>query len=225
MKTNSEIRQESLAFMKGNWGSGLLVTFMFLALVSLCSATASYSGITLGELALGVAVPQMQVFGESFSILVSILVIWPLSFSLIKLFLNFVRQEEKLTVKGMFKGFKKPYYGKSIGLYFLTVIFTMLWTLLLIVPGIIKSLSYALAPYILADNPELTANQAINRSMEMMKGHKMDLFLMWLGYMGFALLSILALGIPLLWLYPYYQTVMAKFYEEIKSENEVVVCE
>jgi uncharacterized membrane protein len=55
--------------------------------------------------------------------------------------------------------------------------------------------------------------------MEMMKGHKMDLFLMWLGYVGFALLSILALGIPLLWLYPYYQVVLAKFYEEIKSEQ------
>lgn len=89
-------------------------------------------------------------------------------------------------------------------MYLLIMIFTFLWTLLLIVPGIIKSLSYSLAPYILADNPELTANEAINRSMQMMQGHKMDLFLIVLGYAGFALLSILALGIPLLWLYPYY---------------------
>lgn len=106
MKTNSEIRQESLAFMKGNWGSGVLVALVFLALVFLCSVTASYSGTTIGELAVGTAIPQMQVFGESFNILVSILVIYPLSFSLIMLFLNFVRGEEKLTIKGMFNGFK-----------------------------------------------------------------------------------------------------------------------
>ena len=72
MKTNSEIRQETLAFMKGNWGSGVLVTFMFLALVFLCSATATYSGTTLGGLAFGVGVPQVQAFGEVLNILVSI---------------------------------------------------------------------------------------------------------------------------------------------------------
>lgn len=92
--------------------------------------------------------------------------------------------------------------------------------MLLIVPGIIKSLSYALAPYILAENPELTANQAINKSMAMMKGYKMQLFLISLGYALLSLLSIVALGIPLLWLYPYYQVVMAKFYEEVKSEYQ-----
>ena len=97
------------------------------------------------------------------------------------------------------------------------MIYTFLWALLLVVPGIIKSLSYALAPYILADNPELKADEAINRSMEMMKGHKMDLFLIILGYVGLALLSLIALGIPLLWLYPYYQVVLAKFYEEVKA--------
>ena len=123
----------------------------------------------------------------------------------------------------MFKGFKRPYYGKSIGLFFLTTIFTLLWTLLLIIPGIIKSLAYSLAPYILADNPEISANEALNQSVKMMKGYKMRLFLMWLGYMGFALLSILALGIPLLWLHPYYQAVLAKFYEDVKANaiNEV----
>jgi uncharacterized membrane protein len=97
--------------------------------------------------------------------------------------------------------------------------------LLLIVPGIIKSLSYAMAPYILAENPEIKANDAINQSMKIMEGHKMDLFLIILGYVCFSLLSILALGIPLLWLYPYYQVVMAKFYEEVKGENAVVVSE
>lgn len=215
MKTNSEIRQESLAFMKGNWGMAVGVTLVFMLLVYACSLVVTTIGMSIGK-PIG---DNEGLLVQTLSLLVSILFVFPLSLSFVMLFLGFQRGAETLKVKGLFKAFKKPYYGKSIGLYLLTAIFIMLWTLLLIIPGIIKSLSYALAPYILADNPELTANEAINRSMEMMKGHKMSLFLMWLGYAGFALLSILALGIPLLWLYPYYQVVLAKFYEEIKAES------
>ena len=217
MKTNSEIRQESLALLKGNWGSAVVVALVFLLLVYACSLVATLLGMSTGE-SVG---DSDGVTIQLFSMLASILVVFPLTFSLIKLFLGFVRGEQKIQVEDIFAGFKKPYYGKSIGVYILVAIFTFLWALLLIVPGIIKSLSYSLAPYILADNPELTANEAINQSMKMMNGHKMQLFLILLGYLGFALLSILALGIPLLWLYPYYQVVLAKFYEEVKSEAVV----
>jgi uncharacterized membrane protein len=214
MKTNSEIRQEALAFMKGNWGVAVGVSLVFMLLVYACSLVA-----TTIEMLVGTPIGDDEgVLIPIFSMLASILLIFPLSYSFIMLFLSFQRGADDLKVKGLFKAFNKSYYSKSMGLYLLIAIFTALWTMLLIVPGIIKSLSYALAPYILADNPEISANEAINRSMEMMKGHKMDLFLMWLGYMGFASLSILALGIPLLWLYPYYQVVIAKFYEEIKNE-------
>ena len=210
MKTNSELRQESLDFMKGNWKPAVGVTLVYLLVVYAGTFVAALVGKGVGE-------PVGGAVQEILSLLVAILVIYPMTFSLVKLFLGFVRGEQQLHVGGVFDAFNSPYYGKSIGLYLLTVIFTFLWTLLLIVPGIIKSLSYALAPYILAENPELTANEAINRSMEMMNGHKMDLFLMVLGYTGFALLSLLALGIPLLWIYPYYQAVFAKFYEEVKA--------
>ena len=213
MKTNSELRQDALSFMKGNWKPAVGVTLVYLLVVYAGTFVAALVGKGVGE-------PVGGAVQEILSLLVAILVIYPMTFSLVKLFLGFVRGEQQLHVGGVFDAFNSPYYGKSIGLYLLTVIFTFLWTLLLIVPGIIKSLSYALAPYILAENPELTANEAINRSMEMMNGHKMDLFLMVLGYTGFALLSLLALGIPLLWIYPYYQAVFAKFYEEVKAANK-----
>ena len=212
MKTNSEIRQEALALLKGNWGKAVGVTLVFMLLVYASSLVATTIGMLIGT-PIG---DNEGLLIQAFSMLASILLIFPLSYSFIMLFLSFQRGADDLKVKELFKAFNKSYYGKSMGLYLLIAIFTALWTMLLIVPGIIKSLSYALAPYILADNPEISANEAINRSMEMMKGHKMDLFLMWLGYIGFASLSILALGIPLLWLYPYYQTVLAKFYEEVK---------
>lgn len=141
-----------------------------------------------------------------------------MSFSACMIFLNFARGEEQPRVGWLFQAFSEPYYTKSVAVYLLMAVFTFLWTLLLIVPGIIKALSYSLAPYILAENPNLTADQAIEKSMKIMEGHIIDLFLMMLGYWGLAILSMLALGIPMLWLLPYYQTVLARFYEEVKGE-------
>ena len=218
MKTNSAIRQETLALMKGNWGSAVLVTVALYLIIIICAAVSTTIGTMIGGNTIGNSI------GQILSLLTTILVSYPILFASMMLFLHFVRGEQKLYIGGLFKVFSKPYYGKSIGVYLLMYIFTLLWSLLLIVPGIIKSLAYSLAPFILIDNPELSANQAINESMKMMKGHKMDLFLIMLGYVGFALLSILALGIPLLWLVPYYQAVLAKFYEEVKADYTPTAC-
>ena len=212
MKTNSQIRQESLALLKGNWGSAVGVTLVFMLLLYASSLIATAIGMLIGT-PIG---DSEGLLAQTLIMIASILIVFPLTLSAAMLFLSYQRGTEPLKANGLFKAFKKPYYGKSIGLFLLISIFTALWTMLFIVPGIIKSLAYCLAPYILADNPELSANEAINQSVKMMKGYKMRLFLIWLGYTGFALLSVLALGIPLLWLYPYYQVVMAKFYEEVK---------
>ena len=97
-------------------------------------------------------------------------------------------------------------------------IFIALWSLLLIIPGIVKSLSYAMTPYILEENPELSANEAIDRSRAMMRGHKYDLLWLYLSFIGWFLLSFLTLGIGLLWLIPYVETAQAAFYEDVKAD-------
>lgn len=103
--------------------------------------------------------------------------------------------------------------------YFLRNLFVVLWTLLLIVPGLIKSLSYAMTPFILADHPELTAKQAIRRSMELMDGNKWDLFVLGLSFIGWELLNVLTLGIGSFWLNPYKNAAYAAFYREITAEK------
>ena len=80
-----------------------------------------------------------------------------------------------------------------------------------------------MAPYILIENPDISAEMAIRRSMAMMNGHKMDLFLIYLGMIGLGILSALLLFIPLLWIVPYYQVVLAKFYFSLKEEQAPVV--
>ena len=93
--------------------------------------------------------------------------------------------------------------------------------LLFIIPGIIKAFSYAMTPYILEENPELSANDAIDHSRAMMKGHKFDLFWLYLSFIGWFILCILTLGIGFLWLTPYMETSVAAFYEDVKADYEM----
>ena len=99
-------------------------------------------------------------------------------------------------------------------------LFTILWTLLLIVPGIIAAFSYSMTPYILAENPDMTAREAIAESKYMMKGHKWELFCLGFSFIGWYLLASLTLGIGLLWVIPYQEASMAAFYKELKKETD-----
>ena len=93
------------------------------------------------------------------------------------------------------------------------------------VEGIIKSYSYALTVYISEDNPDLTPEECINKSIEMMNGNKWKLFLLDLSFIGWFFLSILTLGIALLWFRPYLETARIYFYEDLKSSLETKAIE
>ena len=112
-------------------------------------------------------------------------------------------------------------YWRNVWSMLLVSIFTVLWSLLFIIPGIIKLFSYAMTPYIIVDNPELTANEAIDRSRMMMRGHKFDLFWLYLGFIGWFFLCILTCGIGFLWLTPYVEAAKAAFYEEVKADYAI----
>ena len=77
-----------------------------------------------------------------------------------------------------------------------------------------------MTPFILVDNPELSANEAINLSKKMMKGHKFDLFWLELSFIGWILLGLLTLGIGYFWLMPYMYTSIAGFYQDVKADYE-----
>ncbi len=205
MQTNSQIRQSSLAAMKGNWGSAVLVTLLLILIYAICGAgSADEDHIT----------PQM------IALVLLIFIYLPVEFGVLKMFLGFARGEESLSPSGLGGAFNGTYYWKAIGTSILVGIYTFLWTLLLIVPGIIKGLSYSMSLYIIAENPEMGAEAAIKRSMEMMRGYKMKFFLMQLGYIGWVILSAVTLFIGLLWIIPYYQTVFANFYLDVKADYE-----
>lgn len=114
-------------------------------------------------------------------------------------------------------------YGRYLIGIVLKSVYTVLWTLLLIVPGIVKSISYSMTYYIMRDNPGMNGEEAIRRSMEMMRGHKMQYFLLELSFIGWIILASIPMGLGLIWLIPYISTACAAFYEELKKDYEARV--
>ena len=98
-------------------------------------------------------------------------------------------------------------------------LYTLLWTLLFIIPGIVASLSYSMADYILAENPELTATEGIEQSKSMMYGNRWRFFCLQFSFIGWDILATLAFGIGYLWLTPYKQAAYAAFYREVSGTN------
>ena len=101
----------------------------------------------------------------------------------------------------------------------LVMLYTFLWSLLFIIPGIVKSYSYAMTPYILLDRPELSATDAIKESEKMMNGHKMELFILDLSFIGWILLSMLTCGILVLYVEPYMMATKSAFYLELNGPD------
>jgi uncharacterized membrane protein len=132
----------------------------------------------------------------------------------------FIRKARNESVKfeNLFDGF--DLFGSSFLLCLLQTIFITLWTCLFVVPGIIKTLSYSMAFYILRDNPTMGASDAITASRKMMNGYKGKLFGLYLSFIGWALLCVLTCGIGYLWLIPYIEQATANFYEDIKENGE-----
>ena len=110
-----------------------------------------------------------------------------------------------------------PQWKTMVAADILMTVYTLLWTLLFIIPGIVAAYRYSMTYYILAENPELTASEAIERSVELMNGNKWRLFCLGFSFIGWHVLCALTLGIGNLWLNPYMQTANAAFYRDITT--------
>lgn len=110
-------------------------------------------------------------------------------------------------------------FGQGFCVQFLRRLFITLWTLLLVIPGIVKSYSYSMAAYIAAENPDMSASDAITASKELMEGNKWRLFCLDLSFIGWSILCVFTLGIGYLFLRPYREAAFAAFYREIVLEK------
>lgn len=166
----------------------------------------------------------LAMFMSLVSIAVSLLVVNVITLGSMTWFHRAIKTEG-LNMEEMFWPFKED-YGGNVLMMFLISLYTALWSMLFVVPGIVKGYSYSLAMYIKSENPNIPASKAIELSTRMTNGHKMDLFVLDMSFIGWAILSAFTLNIlGILYVIPYQYASKAFAYEEIKEEalaNQIV---
>lgn len=189
--TRAELKTKARQSLKGNWAYAILIMIVF----------SIVTGIVTG---IGVGILELILMG-------------PLAVGLIITFIHGSRKG-KFEITDLFAGFKDS-VGERILLGLLKSIFIFLWSLLFVIPGIVKYYSYAAAEYISAEHPEYTWKQCIDESMRIMHGHKGDLFVLSLSFIGWAILCCLTFGIGFFWLAPYMQATQTEFMLDLISHD------
>ena len=146
----------------------------------------------------------------------SLVIAGPLSVGFNLLFLALIRKE-KTDIGRLFDGFKN--FGTACAAYLLTLLFILLWSLLLIIPGIVAAYAYSMTLYLIADDPTIQPLDAITRSKEMMRGRKWKFFCLMWRFFGWALLCILTCGLGYIWLAPYIQATVSHFYDDVRPRQ------
>ncbi len=170
--------------------------------------------LTTGVLVVGALILS----AVSFTIIGSLLLIGAIEFGYCAYLITVTRNKDSDFGK-LLSGFNR--FGDVCITGILKWLFTGLWSLLFVIPGIVKSYSYAMTMYIMQDHPELSGNDAITKSRQMMDGHKFDLFILDLSFIGWYLLGALTFGILIIfYVEPYRQVTRTNFYEQLRMDYE-----
>lgn len=218
MKTNQELKNSALAALKGNWAPAVLGAIFFTFATCLITSPGYITNMAAFGMPLFDSInPKLLKVLSNSSFLLNFFLLYPLTLGYSVAHKDLLQNGDAAVTRNTIRHAFTDYVRNAVSIL-LVYVYTALWTLLFIVPGIVKGLAYSLTPFIVKDNPQLSPNQAINLSMKMMKGHKFDLFYLYLSFIGWIFLAILTLGIGLLWVIPYMQTSMAAFYLDVKND-------
>ena len=221
--TSSELRAVARQNLEGTWGISVGVALVASLLGGSMAGTGSNVNFNVSEENIRnlppvfwtVLLPLVSVAG--LLSLVALILGGTVELGYAKFLLK-QHDRKELQFSDLFSQFEQ--FGTGFAQKFLRTLFIVLWSLLFIIPGIVKGLSYAMTPFILEDHPEMTASQAIKASMQLMDGHKMDLFILGLSFIGWSLLACLTMGIGFLFLNPYMNAAYAAFYRDISRKQE-----
>ena len=181
-------------------------TWLLMIVVTLITGAVSSAEAAVGSIipVIGTSIAPMIVAG-------------PMAVGTAVYLLNVVyNRKDKNNLVTLFLSFKN---GKTYVAALLQSVYVFLWSLLFVVPGIVKSYSYSLTYYIMAENPDMTANEAITESRRLMDGYKMKMFLLDLSFIGWMIVGFLTCGIAMIWVGPYMSAARAELYKEIKASK------
>ena len=203
MKTRAELKAMAKAQIKGNIG----ILFVISLIIGAISIAANW---LLG---------LIPVVG---SLAATVIVTPAFTISVLRVYQN-LALAQKPQVGDAFTGFDD--FWTAFKAQLLVSVFTFLWSLLFVIPGIIKGFSYSQTMMVVAENKGISAREALNRSKAMMEGHKMDLFVLNLSFIGWVLLCGITFGIAYIWVGPYMQATLVNFYNDVKPAPEESVVE
>lgn len=207
MKTeNVVLMRQAREALKGKWGLAI-GTFVIFFLILMVIQTPS------------LFFPYLFILTFPAGIL-TLIIAGPLVVGMATFVLTLSRNQDA-SLSQLFLGFNR--FGVCLAAYLLIALFTILWSLLLIIPGIIAAISYSMTYFILAEDESIGAMEAIDKSKSLMQGNKWKYFCLCFRFLGWAILCILTLGIGFLWLAPYIQVSLAKFYDDVKSQKATIV--
>ena len=213
MKMYSEYRAAARETLKGHWNSLALVTLFVIFIGSIFAVPTTIIGSVWDLL-------WLRICGTSGNYVFSLLVTVPLAYALMNVVLRMVRNEEieGSYFQAMFRDFAANWSKYVLSGLLIGLIVALIALPTLLIGAIILNYAYRLVPYVIHDNPELGVKDTLRTSRMMMKGHKWQLFVLDLTFIGWALLCILSAGIGFLWLDPYMRASYAHFYEDVKAD-------
>lgn len=201
MESSGTYKNRALQSLEGKWGKAAIAILVVVIISGGISSVATK--------------PFDPTIGMSLNSIWTLLCL-PLTWGSTVYFLNLIRNHD-ISIERLFDGYKD--FVRIFLAELLITIAIAIGFVLFIVPGIVVALMFAMTDFILKDNKEMSSTDAIQLSMNMMKGHKMQLFGLTLSLIGWAILSLLTLGIGFLFLVPYYESAKAHFYEDLKAEQ------
>lgn len=212
MWNRAELKAKGKAAFKRNYWNcvlaALLVMIVTVAFSSSATTNSDSADVTRVSLSIG---------GSALVMLVGILARNPFSVGVAKFFAD--NSAENAPLNDLVSGFTTSYVRNVLALL-LRDVFIVLWTLLFIVPGIVKAYAYRMVPYILADDPTIEAKAAIDLSSQMMNGHKWSAFVLDLSFLGWYLLNLLTCGLlGLFYVNPYVSATDAELYHTLKNKQ------
>lgn len=201
----SELKSKAKESLKGKYGES---TKLFLLYIFVCF------GISIVISFISEIIKINELLTLILSI-ISMFVVYGLYPGFYSFFLKISRNEE-VSSNELFK--HKNLFLVTIGATLLAGIFIFLGALLFIIPGIIIALNYALVYFVIVDNPEIGIMDVLNKSKQIMRGHRIDFIILNLSFLGWYILSYFTFGILLIWVAPYMMVTTANFYNEIKVQ-------
>ena len=200
--SNQTLMTQALNSLKGKWGIAIGAWLVFFILTDF-QVGLEWQGDDGGDYKVGLKIIGLLIGG-------------PLSLGYTTLIL-LISRNQKPDFAILFSGFKR--FGDSLAAYLLISIFTILWFLLLIIPGIIACLRYSQTYYILSEDKNIGPLDAITKSKEMMVGNKWKLFCLYCSFIGWFILCIVTLGFAGLYVGPYLSQSCANFYNDLINDN------